>query len=1172
MVSIAHWLDTFTCSKYADRFERSGYQNIHSVCRLTIAQLQSLGVANNDIYTIMDNITLLKQSLKSLTPTHYLDLNSEPPTSTTRSRTASPAINTINRTMSQNPTAYSPGPNVSTPPTSSGPSPDRILPGPPTFDTPTSYHRSNSYANPVNPNTFFDVSPSSSTSSPHRSTSIDALPPQMEPPPFNDYHPQPPPPLSSHQFQPPGMMYRGINPPGGGYYSPHLPRFYSPDPQQQHFVYPNQRMMMHPQQHPPWGGHRPSLPQSMSSHPMHYHPYEQHQYRMPPSQQFCHPNHPMMPGQNPMFINQPPPSSQQQTMNSSTSNKLSNAGESHPHPLQSLERLVLLPESQVIDPKSVVNEIHDPQSPFSESLSPYGTSSPKNSVSTPPNTTIVSNLLTNDKSTLEQHARTSGGLKRSSTHDERSDLNKKNRMNTTNDMNTGDSIISNHPVVTSLLTRGLSTPTSQAPLPSIKSLQQKHNPSFLQQQQQQQSQSMMFSSNQPDTQPFVDGSIDNDDGIHCKVEYIEQDYEELLTKLRSTLNKSSADKIRLSSNTIVVSSQLDGVSESPSTTPKSSTRTSRKRDLSTSSERGTSNSENRSCSPVKVQLDKSNSDTVSSSSNGIEKRRNGSLDHHKSSKRRLSENNFELNSSINGHHSNSVSSKIQKPKVIQSPTHSNLDDDQSSSSSNSAPQRRTTTELSSKPIREAKKRSLIYTGNTRLFLETAIAAGLMEDNGDEEDEDNEYVPPGGTVLSHSKRPLPSSSSSSSSASSSESEDESAKSAGENSSNSEDESDDNEEEEEEEEDEAGEDAETSDNNDEDRKKSSDEIVVDEEPSESGVNWNVKNRPQRRSHLVRFDNISKEDEQKFFGALEEQVPELSAYLNDNSDDEYQLDEKEPSDNVNKPIRRSSSKKSQRNLSRDDPEQDEQTVEIIKKFRHVNVPPKRRSTKKKAHSNETATISAKNRSDELYVIANDDVTHRIVPGTHLETSASTKKNLTVQSFYFPRRQVKMNPVEDFKAPWHCILCWKEPYENYLGPLFGPFPLNEQYQGYVQNNKQLPKHYRKLKEVWLHRDCALWNNHIQMNSSTGELMHVSDACMTYLDITCSACKIPGAALACRYRNCKIRYHYSCAKTTVDSRLIEESYSVYCPKHNQMNNNKLKKARAKSTTGIDDCQESSMI
>jgi hypothetical protein len=36
------------------------------ICQLTTAQLQTLGVANNDIYTIMENVLLLKQSLKSL--------------------------------------------------------------------------------------------------------------------------------------------------------------------------------------------------------------------------------------------------------------------------------------------------------------------------------------------------------------------------------------------------------------------------------------------------------------------------------------------------------------------------------------------------------------------------------------------------------------------------------------------------------------------------------------------------------------------------------------------------------------------------------------------------------------------------------------------------------------------------------------------------------------------------------------------------------------------------------------------------------------------------------------------------------------------------------------------------------------------------------------------------
>ena len=49
---------------------------------------------------------------------------------------------------------------------------------------------------------------------------------------------------------------------------------------------------------------------------------------------------------------------------------------------------------------------------------------------------------------------------------------------------------------------------------------------------------------------------------------------------------------------------------------------------------------------------------------------------------------------------------------------------------------------------------------------------------------------------------------------------------------------------------------------------------------------------------------------------------------------------------------------------------------------------------------------------------------------------------------------------------------------------------------DKQLAKHYRKLKEIWLHRDCALWNNHIQMNPTSGELMHISDACSTYMEI----------------------------------------------------------------------------
>lgn len=151
---------------------------------------------------------------------------------------------------------------------------------------------------------------------------------------------------------------------------------------------------------------------------------------------------------------------------------------------------------------------------------------------------MVSNLLTNDKSMLDSHGKASGGLKRGSTYDDRNDLNKKNRMNVNTDINTGESITNNHPVVTSLLTRGLSNNTSQAPLPSIKSLQQKHNPSFLQQQQQQQQvappppPSMMFPPSQPDPQQFVDGLVDDVNAINNSFDVIEQNYEQLMTKLR----------------------------------------------------------------------------------------------------------------------------------------------------------------------------------------------------------------------------------------------------------------------------------------------------------------------------------------------------------------------------------------------------------------------------------------------------------------------------------------------------------------------------------------------------------------------------------------------------------------------------------------------------------------
>ena len=182
-----------------------------------------------------------------------------------------------------------------------------------------------------------------------------------------------------------------------------------------------------------------------------------------------------------------------------------------------------------------------------------------------------------------------------------------------------------------------------------------------------------------------------------------------------------------------------------------------------------------------------------------------------------------------------------------------------------------------------------------------------------------------------------------------------------------------------------------------------------------------------------------EQTFFGALQEQVPELAAYLDDNSDDEYQVDaEEELIELPAKSSRKSSTKKAQQQSNRDVAEPDDMTTNIMKKFRHVNVQPAKKSRRKSQNQGST-TISTKNRADELYIVLDKNASRTVLPGSHLDSTSSAKKPSKVQSFSFHRRPVKVNAPEDTKAPWRCILCWKEPYEEYLGPLFGTFPLDE-------------------------------------------------------------------------------------------------------------------------------------
>ncbi|CAF4035631.1 unnamed protein product, partial [Rotaria sp. Silwood1] len=55
------------------------------------------------------------------------------------------------------------------------------------------------------------------------------------------------------------------------------------------------------------------------------------------------------------------------------------------------------------------------------------------------------------------------------------------------------------------------------------------------------------------------------------------------------------------------------------------------------------------------------------------------------------------------------------------------------------------------------------------------------------------------------------------------------------------------------------------------------------------------------------------QQFFGALQEQVPELAAYLNENSDDEYEIKTHDTSNNQTK-SRKSSTSSPHRSTSID------------------------------------------------------------------------------------------------------------------------------------------------------------------------------------------------------------------------------------------------------------------
>ncbi|XP_013402817.1 uncharacterized protein LOC106168333 [Lingula anatina] len=60
---VERWLETFMCKQYAPAFEAYGYRTLESVCQLSLSQLQSIGVTPDHCDKILENVSVLRQTL-----------------------------------------------------------------------------------------------------------------------------------------------------------------------------------------------------------------------------------------------------------------------------------------------------------------------------------------------------------------------------------------------------------------------------------------------------------------------------------------------------------------------------------------------------------------------------------------------------------------------------------------------------------------------------------------------------------------------------------------------------------------------------------------------------------------------------------------------------------------------------------------------------------------------------------------------------------------------------------------------------------------------------------------------------------------------------------------------------------------------------------------------------
>ena len=81
---VARWLDTFVFNskQYAEIFKKFGYETLNEVCKLDPAQLTKMGVNPIDSEKIMENVSVLRQTLQvsNITITTPVPVTNQKPT------------------------------------------------------------------------------------------------------------------------------------------------------------------------------------------------------------------------------------------------------------------------------------------------------------------------------------------------------------------------------------------------------------------------------------------------------------------------------------------------------------------------------------------------------------------------------------------------------------------------------------------------------------------------------------------------------------------------------------------------------------------------------------------------------------------------------------------------------------------------------------------------------------------------------------------------------------------------------------------------------------------------------------------------------------------------------------------------------------------------------------